>query len=164
MPAAMAAAQLERLTLARDSSTRWRVEPMPLFNTGNGGHHIVHPFSLDTFQALGQVALGARGLMYYTWGSIWVPAANSSLGGEGAMWPDISRANAKIQSWSPYLYVARHCEGAYHTGWGVGGVLNLGSPSAKGVVTAMSDLLMAALHTSPANDRNPTAPDPPVPP
>lgn len=147
-PAAMAASQLERFTLARDSSTRWRVEPMPLFNTGNGGHYIVHPFSLDTFQALAQVALGARGLMYYTWGSIWVPQPNSSTGGKGAMWPDVARANTKIQSFAPYLYFARHCEGAYHTGWRVGGVLSLGEPGAGAVVEAMSDLLMASVHTA----------------
>lgn len=147
-PAAMAASQLERFTLARDSSTRWRVEPMPLFNTGNGGHYIVQPFSLDTFQALAQVALGARGLMYYTWGSIWVPQPNSSTGGKGAMWNDVARANTKIQSFAPYLYFARHCEGAYHTGWGVGGVLSLGEPNVKSVVVAMSDLLMASVHTA----------------
>lgn len=155
-PEAMAAAQLERFTLARDSSTRWRVEPMPLFNTGNGGHYIVHPFSLDTFQALAQVALGARGLMYYTWGSIWVPQPNSTSGGKGAMWDDVSRANRKIQSFAPYLYFARHAEGAYHTGWPVGGILSLGEPKPGAVVEAMDGLLMASVHT--ADPHTPSTP------
>eukprot|EP01052_Picozoa_sp_SAG31_P026896 SAG31_NODE_2472_length_5645_cov_4.747025_2_plen_1243_part_00 len=153
-PAAMAASQLGRFTLARDSSTRWRVEPMPLFNTGNGGHYIVRPASLDTFQAYGQVALGTRGLMYYTWGSIYSDGGPNGTGaGPNFLYPDVARANSKIQSWAPYLYAADHCEGAYHTGWDVGGVLSLGQPVAAsasdgGVVEEMSDLLMASLHTA----------------
>ena len=157
-PAVMAAAQLERFTLARDSSTRWRVEPMPLFNTGNGGHYIVRPSSLDTFQALAQVALGARGLMYYTWGSIYNDgSANGTGAGPNFLYPDVARANTKIQSWAPYLYTADHCEGAYHTGWAVGGVLSLGAPTVGAVVEAMSDLLMASLHTAPPRAK-PVAP------
>ena len=50
------------------------------FNTGNGGHYIVRPASLDTFQAYGQVALGSRGLMYYTWGSIYNGGGSNGTG------------------------------------------------------------------------------------
>jgi hypothetical protein len=115
-PQGMLRMLLMSYTQSQQMAERFRLRPWPLFNLGDGmGLTAIQSDSFVRVQVYAALALGAKGLDYYTWSAgVWDSGAtlplphNQSKGSPGLNYPVVCVVNADAKAWGNMLITARH--------------------------------------------------------
>jgi hypothetical protein len=115
-PQGMLRTLLMSYTQSQQMAERFRLRPWPLFNLGDGeGLKAIESDSFVRVQVYAALALGAKGLDYYTWAAgVWnsggtLPLPNNqSKGIPGLNYPIVCVVNADAKIWGNLLIGARH--------------------------------------------------------
>lgn len=115
-PQGMLRTLLLSYTQSQQMAERFRLRPWPLFSLGDGmGLKAIESDSFVRVQVYAALALGAKGLDYYTWSAgVWNTAGtlplpnNQSKGIPGLNYPIVCVVNADAKVWGNMLITARH--------------------------------------------------------
>eukprot|EP01050_Picozoa_sp_SAG11_P009844 SAG11_NODE_956_length_6395_cov_2.617853_1_plen_1113_part_00 len=115
-PQGMLRTLLLSYTQSQQLAERFRLRPWPLFNLGDGmGLTAIESDSFVRVQVYAALALGAKGINYYTWaGGVWNSGGtlplphNQSKGIPGLNYPTVKTVNADAKVWGNLLVGARH--------------------------------------------------------
>eukprot|EP01052_Picozoa_sp_SAG31_P003854 SAG31_NODE_152_length_22216_cov_16.550029_15_plen_1048_part_00 len=115
-PQGMLRTLLLSYTQSQQMAERFRLRPWPLFNLGDGeGLTTIESDSFVRVQVYAALALGAKGVDYYTWAAgVWNTSGtlplphNQSKGIPGVNYPTVATVNADAQVWGNLLITAQH--------------------------------------------------------
>ncbi len=132
-----------QLRTLRDGCRRYDLTPWPMFNVCG-----VESDSLLRFQVYAALAYGAQGLWYFTYAD----GLRKGTGGDSPeevrqallpVWTDAAAANRRVAAYGPLL-LGRHCAAVVHSS---PGLARGGRPRATGLITGLSDGLLAGVLT-----------------